>query len=129
LAPGSLTSLIEGSQLITQFLRRNKTQLLGSARLIPTRELFYGTLDGQIMVAAFTVEGDSFRAEPPRLWSDARYTMRHPARMFDLHPDGERFALAPDAQTPGGVKQDKVVFIFNLRVSPTPIIEFLGATS
>ena len=33
--------------------------------------------------------------------------------MFDLHPDGERFALAPVAFPPGGAKQDKVVFIFN----------------
>ena len=32
--------------------------------------------------------------------------------MFDLHPDGERFALAPAANA-GGAKQDKVVFIFN----------------
>src|SRR4029453_14348139 len=30
-------------------------------------ELFYGTTDQQIMVAPYTVEGDSFRAEKPRL--------------------------------------------------------------
>ena len=77
------------------------------------RELFYGTSNGQIMVAAFTVEGDSFRAEKPRLWSEGRYMTRGSSRMFDLHPDGERFALAPAAQAPGGAKQDKVVFIFN----------------
>lgn len=34
-------------------------------------------------------------------------------RGFDLHPDGERFAVAVAAQTPSGTKQDKVVFIFN----------------
>ena len=34
-------------------------------------------------------------------------------RSLDLHPDGDRLALAaaPDAQTV--VKQDRVVFIFN----------------
>ena len=34
-------------------------------------------------------------------------------RNFDLHPDGDRFALmkVPEAQT--GAKNDKVVFIFN----------------
>ena len=34
-------------------------------------------------------------------------------RPFDLHPDGERFALAPAAQTADGEKQDHVTFIFN----------------
>src|SRR5207249_3264593 len=39
-------------------------------------ELFYGTPDQRIMVAPYTVEGDSFRAEKPRLWSEGRYTAR-----------------------------------------------------
>ena len=94
-----------------------KWQISTGGGLKPTwsrtrHELFYG-LNGQIMVAAFTADGDSFRAEKPRLWSEARYQTRGPNRMFDLHPDGERFALAPAAQTPIGAKQDKVVFIFN----------------
>lgn len=77
-------------------------------------ELFYGQRDnGQIMVAAFKVEGDSFRAEKPRLWSEGRYQVRGANRMFDLHPDGERFVLAAAPQTPAGAKQDKVVFISN----------------
>jgi Tol biopolymer transport system component len=77
-------------------------------------ELFYG-LTGQIMVAPFAVAGDSFRAEKARLWSDGRYLERAGNRGFDLHPDGERFAVAfaPAAQTPSGTKQDKVVFMFN----------------
>ncbi|MDO8795193.1 MAG: protein kinase [Vicinamibacterales bacterium] len=74
------------------------------------RELFYG-VNGQIMVAPYAVEADSFRAEKPRLWSEGRYTARG-NRMFDLHPDGTRVALAPVAQT-GGVKQDHVTFLFN----------------
>ena len=87
-------------------------------------ELFYGTPSGQIMVAAFTVEGDSFRAEKPTLWSDGRFLPRAVNRPFDLHPDGERFALAPAVQTPGGGKQDHVTFIFNFfdelrRLAPT----------
>ena len=77
-------------------------------------ELFYGQGDnGQIMVATFKVEGDSFRAEKPRLWSEGRYQARGANRMFDLHPDGERFVLAAAPQAPGGAKQDKVVFILN----------------
>ena len=79
------------------------------------------------MVASYGVEGDSFRAEKPRLWSEARFAPRPgaaPPRSFDLHPDGDRFALAavPDVQTAS--KQDKVVFIFNFfdelrRIAPT----------
>ena len=71
------------------------------------RELFYGTPNGHIMVAAFTVEGDSFRAAKPRLWSDGRHLTD---RGFDLHPDGERFALATAAQTQDAPKpgQDRL---------------------
>jgi serine/threonine-protein kinase len=77
-------------------------------------ELFY-SLNGQIMVAPFAVTGDTFRAEKPRRWSDGRYLERAGNRGFDLHPDGERVALAvaPAAQTPSDTKQDTVVFIFN----------------
>ena len=41
-----------------------------------TRELFFGTPMQQIMVSAYEVEGNAFRAEKPRLWSDARYKTR-----------------------------------------------------
>jgi serine/threonine-protein kinase len=75
-------------------------------------ELVYG-FNGQIMVAPFTVEAGSFRAEKSRLWSDRRFVTRGLNRSFDLHPDGERFALAPLAPSQGGEKRDHVTFIFN----------------
>ena len=88
------------------------------------RELFYD-LNGQIMVAAFTVEGESFHAARPQLWSDGRHQTRGSNRMFDLHPDGQRFAVAPVAQTAAGAKPDKAVFVFNFfdelrRLVPAP---------
>ena len=89
----------------------------------PTRhELYYG-MNGHIMVAGFSADGHTFRAERARLWSEVRYQTRGTSRMFDLHPDGERFALAPSAQAPVGAPLDKVVFIFNFfeelrRVAP-----------
>ena len=84
------------------------------------KELFFVSPDQRIVVASYAVEGDSFRADKPRVWSDARLELRprgptgYGGRSFDLHPDGERFAvaLAPKSQT--DVKQDKVVFIFNV---------------
>lgn len=98
-----------------------RTQISSGGGIYPTwsgtkHEIFYGTYgtpDTHIMVAKYSVEGDSFRAEKPRRWSEGRYAGNRPWRIFDLHPDGERFAIAPDLQAPGGATQDKVVFIFN----------------
>ena len=44
--------------------------------------------------------------------------------MFDLHPDGAQFAIAPAAQPDEGGKRDRVVLILNFfdelrRSSPT----------
>ena len=77
------------------------------------RELFYSGPGNQIMVATYTVDGDAFQAAKPNVWSETKFASRPRQRSLDLHPDGERFALAaaPDAQS--AVKQDKVVFIFN----------------
>ena len=36
-----------------------------------------------------------------------------PARMFDLHPDGERFVVAAPMQAEDGVRRDTVTVILN----------------
>jgi serine/threonine-protein kinase len=77
------------------------------------RELFYNTPDNLITVASYTVEGESFRAEKPRLWSEAPFTLRPRQRTFDLHPDGARVAVAALPEAQAEARQDKVVFIFN----------------
>jgi Tol biopolymer transport system component len=72
------------------------------------RELLYVAPDSRIMVASYTVEGDSFRADKPRLWSEQPILRNQ----FDLHPDGDRIAAAvPSGQAEE--KLDKVTFIFN----------------
>ena len=58
-------------------------------------ELFYGTVNGQMMVAPFRVEGDSFRPEKPQLWSHRNFEWRGPNRAFDLHPDASDSRLCP----------------------------------
>jgi hypothetical protein len=66
------------------------------------------------MVAPYTVDGNSFRPEKPRLWSEGRFAVRTDGRHFDLHPDGQRFlGILRPPQAPSEVKQDKVVFILN----------------
>jgi hypothetical protein len=76
------------------------------------------------MVGAYAVEGDSFRVDKPRVLADTRTMTRPGQRSYDLHPDGERFAMAPVPEE-AAAKQDKVVFIFNFfdelsRIAPVP---------
>ncbi len=75
-------------------------------------ELLYGA-DGQIMTVSYTTDGGSFKPSAPRAWSPGRYQTRGRVVMFDLHPDGERVALAPASEAPNGGKQDQAVFVFN----------------
>jgi hypothetical protein len=81
--------------------------------------LFYtaapGPGDLRLMVAPYRTDGDSFRAEKPRVLSETRFASRPrpPSRDVDVHPDGQRFAVAPPAQNVTAAKQDKVVFVFN----------------
>jgi eukaryotic-like serine/threonine-protein kinase len=85
-------------------------------------ELFYRAPDQRIMVVSYTVEGDSFKADKPRLWSEQPIVALPRLRQFDLHPDGERLVAAvPVSQAEE--KLDKVTFIFNFfdelrRVAP-----------
>jgi len=65
------------------------------------------------MVAPYTVEGDSFRAEKPRLWCDGQLTNRG-FRNFDLHPDGQRFAVLKAPDTEAEAKRNHVTLIFNI---------------
>ena len=85
-------------------------------------ELFFASPDNHLMVASYTVDADSFKADKPRVWSPRRF-MTRPGRPFDLHPDGERFALVAASENLATVQQDKLVFIFNFfdelrRVAP-----------
>jgi hypothetical protein len=45
------------------------------------------------MVATYRVEGESFSVSKPSPWSPAVIETRGPFRNFDLHPDGQRFAV------------------------------------
>ena len=77
-------------------------------------ELFYTSPDNRIMVAPYTVEGSSFKADKPHLWAERLIQPRPRLRSFDLHPDGERFAVSVAMETPSEAPHDKLVFIFNL---------------
>jgi hypothetical protein len=70
-------------------------------------EIVYASLDNRLMVASYTVKGDAFQADKPRVWSERRFMERSPFRSFGLHPDGERVVLAERAEP------DTLVLIFN----------------
>jgi Tol biopolymer transport system component len=80
------------------------------------KELFYRTRgpDSRIMVVTYSVSGDSFHADKPRLWSPGQFTDLGVFPNFDVHPDGKRFAVlkAPGAEGQNA-GQNKVNFIFN----------------
>jgi dipeptidyl aminopeptidase/acylaminoacyl peptidase len=75
-------------------------------------ELFYGTPTNQIMVTSYATRGGAFHAKKPRLVSDARFAPRVTGRSFDVHSDGERFALAR-ASEDATSKRNHVTLIFN----------------
>jgi serine/threonine-protein kinase len=76
-------------------------------------EVFFQAPDNRLMVASYKVEGDAFRADKPRVWSERPFFPRSLGWDFDLHPDGERVAVAPVVEGRVAPKQDKAVFVFN----------------
>jgi serine/threonine-protein kinase len=77
------------------------------------KELFYLAGDRKLMVVPYAVEGDSFRVEKTRVWSEVPL-VHHPAnRTFDLHPDGQRFAVVNIRPGPAETKRDHLTLILN----------------
>jgi Tol biopolymer transport system component len=79
-------------------------------------EILYGTASrgqGQVMIAAYTIEGGALVVDKARVWAGASYQFRGPNRMFDLHPDGTRIALGPVIQPDDRFSREYVTFVFN----------------
>jgi Tol biopolymer transport system component len=77
------------------------------------RELLYRAPDGRIMVVPYTAAGDALQAEKPRVWSETPVQLRPPGgASFDLHPDGERVAMAPGTEAPAGPTHVTLIFNF-----------------
>ena len=86
-------------------------------------ELLYLAPDGRIMLVPYTATGDALQAEKPRVWSETPVQVRPlNGASFDLHPDGERVAMAPVSAATAGLTH--VTLIFNFfdelrRMAPT----------
>jgi Tol biopolymer transport system component len=73
------------------------------------RELLYQSGD-QIMAVSYTVKGDSFVPERPRVWMSKFEGDGN----FDLSSDGKRLAVVMPVETQESIKPDhEVTFIFN----------------
>ncbi|HUA62626.1 MAG TPA: protein kinase [Verrucomicrobiae bacterium] len=71
-------------------------------------DLVYRSED-QVMVVSYTVKGDAFVAEKPRVWIAGI-----DETMWDLAPDGKRVLLVARAESPESPKQEhEVVFLEN----------------
>jgi len=76
-------------------------------------ELFYATPDNRIRVVSYAAAGGSFHAEAPRLPQDSQFVPRILGTSFDVHPDGERFALTKATGADISPKRTHITLIFN----------------
>ena len=78
------------------------------------RSLFFENLDNRIMVAPYAVNGDSFLASKPRVWSDQELVSPTPYVNFDLAPDGTRIVGLVRPQAAEGTRGSvHVTFLLN----------------
>jgi hypothetical protein len=87
------------------------------------QELYYaGAAKQQMMVVPYKVTNGVFVPERAQPWSSARFSVAPPLSAwgpgFDLHPDGQRFAVSPVAAAAAAIttqqaQPGQLVFIFN----------------
>jgi Tol biopolymer transport system component len=99
--------------------KEGKWQISNNGGVLPEwahngRELFFRTLDNQIMTAGYTVRGDSFVADKPRVWSEKRIANLGLLPNYGLTPDGKRIVALLPAESPQGQQaQNHVIFLEN----------------
>ncbi len=96
-----------------------KWQISGTGGAYPMwspsgRELFFESLDNQIMVAGVSVQGNSFVPDKPRLWSGkALANLVNVSKNLDLAHDGKRIVALMPAPGAEGQSLNHVVFLQN----------------
>jgi hypothetical protein len=77
-------------------------------------QLFFRTEDQRIMVANYSVKGETFVAEKPRVWGEKQLANVGLGANFDLAPDGKRFvALMPAEGAGPRESQNHVTLVVN----------------
>jgi serine/threonine-protein kinase len=79
------------------------------------RELLFRTEDGPMMVASYTVNGDSFIAGKPQTWAEKRLTIAGRNGIYDVAPDSKRIATLMPAEEEDAPQQSRnhVIFLMN----------------
>jgi serine/threonine-protein kinase len=95
-----------------------RVQISNAGGLVPVwsrtgHELYYRTEDHRIMVANYTVRGDTFVPEKPRVWSAKRLANTGMGINFDLAPDGKRFLVLLSAESQDAHAQSHVTLMVN----------------
>ena len=99
--------------------RSGKWQISNSGGAYPMwshngHDLFFESLDNHIMAAAFTVKGDSFVADKPRVWSEKQIGGAVGSRNVDLATDGKRIVVLMPVETTEAQKaQSHLIFLEN----------------
>jgi hypothetical protein len=77
-------------------------------------DLFFRNEDDQFMVTGYTVKGDSFVSDKPRVWSEKKIGIPGQTANYDLAPDGKRIAALMPVETAEPQKaQNQVIFLEN----------------
>jgi Tol biopolymer transport system component/predicted Ser/Thr protein kinase len=78
--------------------------------------LFFDIPDDRIMVASYSVKGDTFVTEKPRVWSSQGVALALSGALgaqYDVAPDGKRIAVATYAGGPTQQDAGHVIFLEN----------------
>ena len=80
-----------------------------------SHELLYETLDARIMAASYSIKGDSFIPDKPRVWSSKPIVnLVNSIKNVELAPDGKRIvALMPADSPQDSGAQNHVTFLLN----------------
>jgi serine/threonine protein kinase/Tol biopolymer transport system component len=99
--------------------RGGKWQVSSNGGVVPEwshngRELFFRTEDNRIMVAGYTVKGDTFVTDKPHVWSEKQLAGVGLSRNYDVAPDGKRVVALMTAETQDAkAAQNHVIFLLN----------------
>ena len=76
-----------------------------------SNELFFLN-QGRVLVAPYSVVGNSFQRSKPQFWSPTAYVPLGQQGPYDIHPDGKRLAIIAAADQAAAV-QDQIVVVSN----------------
>jgi serine/threonine-protein kinase len=78
-----------------------------------THELFFLGGDDRIMVVNYTIQGDSFSAGTPRVWSSTPVRRTGTRQNIDVTPDGKRVVMFPRPAVEQSVGSLHATFLLN----------------